>query len=303
MSDPIPTGAKRVLDEGVLCYVAAVAATGPHVTPVVYVLNGGRIWVTTARRSVKAAAWRRDSRTAGIVRSGSRAVAFSGNVRTFDALDPFSWPDAVFSAPRLTTATAEFTLKNARFFAGYAVDARRVPFSWSPPGRVFVEISLEAGRLLDVESGEVVDRWGHQPEPGGQSPAPEPPAAQGLDLAVPERVRDAVGEEGEGALALSDGAGLTVVPVSWRRTKKGAYKARLPAESGGLSQGLQAVVGGLAIDRASAWRASEMKGMLLQGLVELTAASSGGARRLEVKLRPSRVVWWDGWSSGTVRAR
>ena len=52
----IPVTARRTLEEGVLCYLGVRTPDGPHVTPVVYALDGSRLWVTTARTSVKARA-------------------------------------------------------------------------------------------------------------------------------------------------------------------------------------------------------------------------------------------------------
>ena len=125
MIRPLPDAAARVLRAGVLCYLATDHPSGPHVTPVVFALHASRLWVTTSRRSVKARAWRRDDRVGGLVRAGDRAVSFAGRVVTYDLLEPGSWPRSVLHAPSLTRAATAFTTKNARFFAGYAVDAYR----------------------------------------------------------------------------------------------------------------------------------------------------------------------------------
>ena len=72
-----------------------------------------------------------------------------------------SWGAAVAGATSIARATAAFSKKNARFFAGYAFDARQVPLAWTPPGRVFVGIDLERTALLDedgVQEGR--GRWG-----------------------------------------------------------------------------------------------------------------------------------------------
>ena len=77
----------------------------------------------------------------------------------------------------------------------------------------------------------------------------------------------------------------------------------------------------LTVDRASRWRAAEMAGMLLRGTghtfamgatrrgrtglrARLEAAAPGAdpAEMALVRLRPDRVVWWEGWTSGTIRA-
>jgi pyridoxamine 5'-phosphate oxidase-like protein len=295
--------------------VAVRTPRGPHLTPVVYVLDGGRLWVTTARRSVKARGWRRLPEVAGMVVEGDDTVTFRGRVKTFDAFDPTSWPAAVLAGPKLLEAATRFTLKNARFFAGYAVDARKVPLSWTPPGRVFAAVTPTAGRIL--AGAEPAGGWG--PWPAGSRSRREfehLPRRRPLDLRVPQDVRRALGVMGTGALALEGDAGLAVLPVAWRRIgTEGAYEAMLPARVLDLAQAGPDAPAGLAVDEASHWRASAMTGLLLQGKASLYRPDSvlrgrapllerlGGDERLAlVRLRPDRIVWWGGWSSGSVTA-
>ena len=323
MSRRLPPTARRVLEKGDLCHLAVSTRNGPHLTPVVYVLDGGRLWITTARSSVKARAWREDKRVAGLVQAGDLAVTFRGRVRTYDALDPLSWPAAAVAGPRLVSAATRFSLKNARFFAGYAVDARRVPFAWSPPGRLFCGIEFMAGRVLNADTGDVLDGWGEWPTGVRYQPAYQPLGrTRPLDRRVPAEVRAAVGRAGTGALAFQSRDLVSVLPVAWRReSAAGAYEATLPARFVRLAHPPGRSTAALTINHASRWRAAEMAGMVLQGSAELfspTRARKGGARlrgALEegwrglgwadpvlVRLRPLRVVWWRGWTSGTVRS-
>lgn len=311
MKARLPRTAREVLEGGTLCYLGVGTSSGPHLTPVVYVLDGGRVWFTTSRSSVKARALRQDPDVAGMIRSTTQVVTFRGRARTYDALDPLSWPSAAVAGPRLVRAATRFSLKNARFFAGYAVDARRVPLAWTPPGRVFVGIELTSGATLDVPEGRVGDRWGGWGEwpagtrgPRHRGSHRQRPAGRPLDLRVPSSVRSAVGGKGEGALAV--GATTTVLPVRWRRVaSEGAYHAILPeaflqlAGSPPPRKAARRPNAALTVDRQAAWRAAEMAGMLLQGEADVSSHEQGLAL---VRLRPHRVVWWDGWSSGTVTA-
>jgi hypothetical protein len=289
---------------------------------VVFALSGGRLWVTTARSSVKARALEADLRVAGLVRDGDVAVAFRGRARTYDALDPLTWPAAAVRAPSLTRAAARFTLKNLRFFAGYAVDARQVPLSWTPPGRVFVRIDLDAGQVL--MDGQVVDGWGDW---GSRITSPATFGSlsrhRSIDLRAPAVVREAVGlprSRGEGAVALeaSPAGPLTVLPARWRRVAtEGAFDVALTRDVAALAEtGRPEVRTALTMDHADQWRASLMRGVLLQGsgAVFDPRAIRSGRRSLQerlrlmagpsaedsvlVRIRPSRVVWWQGWSSG-----
>ncbi|HEX2267453.1 MAG TPA: pyridoxamine 5'-phosphate oxidase family protein [Actinomycetota bacterium] len=320
MTDGIPQDARQILGSGVLCYLSIRTMRGPHLTPVVYVLDGDRLWITTSRSSLKARIWRKDRHVAGLVEDGGRVVTFRGSVRVYDGLDPLSWPSAVLAGPRLLRAAARFTVKNARFFAGYAVDASRVPLAWSPPGRVFAAIELEGGRVLDHDAGTVLGAWGRWPADvdysDSFSPAdPQPPVHRG----VPAGVLDAASSSTFGALALQ-GPLLTVLPMRPRWTRRSPrYEAILPRAFADLAFVDSEFPAAVTVGYASTWRAAEMTGMLFQGegrLFALDGVREGKAalrRRLQgferrktpddlalALLRPSRAVWWDGWTNGSV---
>lgn len=319
MSERIPPPALRALEEGVLCWIAASTPNGPHCTPVVFVLDGGRLWLTTARGSVKARAWRERARVAGLVAAGGVAVSFRGEVRMFDALDPLSWPAATIGAPRIARAAARFSLKNAKFFAGYAVDARHLPLAWTPPGRVFAEVRLTEGLLIERESITAWGAWrpGLLASRGSFRPLPR---TRLIDLRAPRDVRERVGDEGQGALAVGPAGRLAVLPGTWRRNAgEGCYEVAASAAAlafAGVRDGASAAV---TIDRASSWRAARMAGLSLSGIAEVFVPERGvkgrgriierlerirddvPAERLAlVRVRPERAVWWRGWASGTV---
>jgi hypothetical protein len=319
MSERLPPAARRALEDAVLCWIAVSRPNGPHCTPVVFVLDGGRLWLTTARGSVKARAWRERPQVAGLVVAGGVAVSFRGEVRTYDALDPFSWPAATIGAPRIARAAARFSVKNAKFFAGYAVDARRVPFAWTPPGRVFAEVRLTEGLVIEGASLTPWGAWGPRPIAARGSYQPLP-RTRLIDLRVPRDVRELVGDEGAGALALGPAGRLWVLPASWRRhAGEGCYEVAASVgalEFAGVGDGAPAA---LTIDRASSWRAARMAGISLSGAAEVFVPARGvkgrggiieclqritndaPAEQLAlVRIRPERAVWWRGWASGTV---
>jgi nitroimidazol reductase NimA-like FMN-containing flavoprotein (pyridoxamine 5'-phosphate oxidase superfamily) len=307
-----------VLGSGELCHVAALTARGPHVTPMVFALAADRVWVTTSRGSVKARAWRLDPRIAGLVRSDEVAVCFTGTATMYDLLDPDTWGRSIREGPRLALAASRFTRKNARFFAGYAVDAHHVPFAWTPPGRVFAELSIE--RCAVIEDGAVTSVWGDW---GTEVPSVASFRASRTGSSafepLPEDVREALGATGEGALGLSTPSGPVVVPARWRLEGPALYAAT-GEEVLGLAEVAEASVpAALQVDRASWWRARAMVGAMARGAGDLVVpgrlasggrSASGLAARAGtrtdapalVRLRPETIVWWRGWSSGTVSA-
>jgi hypothetical protein len=217
-------------------------------------------------------------------------------------------------------ASARFTRRNARFFAGYAVDAGRVPLAWTPPGRVFVELSLE--RLALIERGRAVETWGDWPDGGPSSGAFHDGAGTGLGLeALPESIASAVGSTGRGALAVEGATGVTVLPVGWR-ARRGRVDAVLGMDAFALAgTGVRSPRVALEIDRPSTWRARDMLGAMLRGTARVVSTQglrtgATAARRLLaevgedtaaeqgviVTVEGHRAVWWRGWDSGTVSA-
>lgn len=308
----LSTAVQTVLDQGPFCAVATVTPNGPHCTPLVYASSGGRLWLTTSRRSVKARAWRSDPSLAGLVRHGDLSVTFTGSVKTYDALDRRTWANAVAGATSIARATATFSRKNARFFAGYAFDARQVPLAWTPPGRVFVGIDLERTALLDddgIQEGR--GRWGGEAGSHGtfrRSNRGDDPLAS-----LPDGILGEVGREGAGALTLAGTRGPVVLPVRWRAEKAALYAA-LPAETLALAGASPDAPGALTIDVPSLWRARDMVGAMFQGeassfvagavgsgassMADLAASIDPAADSL-VRIEPARLVWWQGWSSGS----
>jgi Pyridoxamine 5'-phosphate oxidase len=293
--------ASAILDRGTLCHVASATSSGPHVTPLVYAVAGDRLWVTTSRGSTKAKAWRRDDRVGGLVRDGERSVAFGARVRWHDALDPGTWIRSTFEAPIVTLAAARFTVRNARFFAGYAVDANHVPLAWTPPGRVFAELRLERWARFDGDA--VVESWGDWPGRGERvrgrrrSSTPRGPGRPTALDALPSDVASLTEGTREGALALVVEGEAVVLRTRWDRDGD-ALVAAVPADVEALVELPVDVPAALEIDRAARWRAREMAGVMVRG----NGAVSRRAGGVSVRLIPQRVVWWRGWDSGTVTA-
>ena len=318
MSEVVPAPVRRVLEGGAFCQVASLTPNGPHVTPMVFASAAGRVWVTTSRGSVKARAWRHDPRVAGLVRSGDRAAAFTGTVTTYDLLDAGTWGRSLSQSPVLAVAGLRFTRKNARFFAGYAVDANHVPLAWTPPGRVFAEIRIDRSAIL--ESGGLASAWGEWGDTLEGVEHFRAARASSSPLAgVPERIRDGLGESGEGALALGTAEGPIVLPVRWAIDGGGAYAAA-PSETLALAAPSRSPAVALQVDLPSSWRARAMMGAMIRGhgqvgVVSALASGGGSATRIArlagvepsdaalVRIRPATVVWWRGWTSGTLRPR
>jgi len=314
---PLPPQVDAVLDHGSIAYLAVGTRAGPHVTPLVYAMFGSRMWVTTARRTVKSGIWRIRPRVAGLIRSGDRSVSFVGSVRLHDLLDPGTWPNSLIELPSVTAAALAFTRRNARFFAGYAVDARRVPLSWTPPGRVFAEISIGASALLE-DWGEPPETWGVMGEDVHSHGSFRPGRSQHPPLSlVPDEVGDRIERGGQAVLAVDGADGPVVLPVLFVE-ERGVMYAAVEARSLALAEAGPDASVGLTVDHASRWRAADMTGVLVRGTgsIHVISRLRTGRRAAErlveragalpdgmalVRIRPRRLVWWKGWASDTVK--
>jgi hypothetical protein len=314
MIEPLPREVRRVLSEGSFCYVAARTSRGPHVTPLVYAVTASRLWLTTSRRSVKAHAWKRDPAVAGLVHGEGRTLVFRGRASSYDLLDLGTWIPSLRAAPGISLAAAEFARRNARFFAGYAVDAPRVPLAWSPPGRVFSEIALERAALIE---GGSIARWGDVGGPVRSASSFRAMRAGRNPLAgIPPEVSQRLGEGGPATLAMDAPGGMMVLPAVWLLDRGSVY-ATLPMDALELAGGGPRLLASLVADHASAWRARAMAGIMIRGratihvLDRLRSGRSSAGRLLAsagidprgaalVALDPERLVWWSGWRTGTV---
>jgi hypothetical protein len=308
----VPDPARDILERGVLCHLAAPARSGPHLTPVVFALEGGRVWGTTGRGTTKARSWRRDGRAAGLVRAGEGWVSFRGPVTMYDLLDPSTWGDSLRRIGEVTAASARFTVKNARFFAGYARDAARIPLAWTPPARVLFSIDLDAGVV--AEGDRVIERWGRWGRRTEGVPAYRTARTPLPNGDLSEDVRVLLSDRGEGTLAVEGRHGPVVLPARWTRSE-GTFLVVVPRRILALAAAPPRPRAALVVEHASTWRAARMRGLLVRDEAEVFVPDDveSGRRSLEavvgdagvpdpavIRLRAGSVVWWHGWASGTV---
>jgi hypothetical protein len=183
---------------------------------------------------------------------------------------------------------------------------------------VFVELTIDRTALLDDVSRQRT--WGDWPVGAASFERFRALRTGAAPLAtLPSDVRNALGEAGDGVLALEGSDGPVALPVSWIVDGAAVHAA--------LAAGTFALAGvttpkppaALGVDHPSSWRARHMVGAMVRGdaeVYELGALASGkpSAREIAgkaglddpgavlVRLRPRRFVWWRGWSSGTVEA-
>jgi hypothetical protein len=231
----------------------------------------------------------------------------------YDLLSPSTWVPSMLRGVQLTLASARFTAKNARFFAGYARDATHVPLSWTPPARVVFSIDVACWAIL--EAGRVVERsgpWGSTVE--GLHAFRRPPG-KAAPVQLPEEVAGLLDEPIDAVVGLPHREGPVVLPAHAVRATD-AVSARVARTALQLADARSSSNAALVADHASAWRAAKMRGVMYRGpgSVYLPSELWSGSKALAeevggledddavVRIRPRSAVWWSGWASATVAA-
>lgn len=263
---------RSILGEGRQAFVAVAAKRGPHVTPELYAVADGRIWLASAASTLKVKVLDRRPTASVVVRVGNRAAVIAGEVEAFDPFDASGLVRATRRAPSVVRALAHFGLRNASDLAGFAVDAVRGQ-AGRPPGRR-VLIALEPARVALVEGGNVAGAWGDWPG--------------AVDA-------DAPAWDGNGSDAVvgwASDAGPLALPANWDPEGETASVPPALATLAGLGTKAPACV---VVDEYGGPGPAAKQGVLLRG----DATRDGGSIRFSVE----RVTTWDGIDTDTAEVR
>jgi hypothetical protein len=283
---------EEVLDEADVVHVAVAARNGPHVTPAVFDVDGGRLWFVTPRRSVKARVIAHHRRVGALVQLGRWSVVIGGRGRIVDPLTA----RGVFSPGRLLDlpfAAAGYLGRNHLHATGTIRDHEAPTLALS---RVLVSIDIRRLALLDGWS--VVDSWGRWSGSdlllGG-----EPPAGSTPDLsAVPPGVRNLLADDAPVVLGWQSVAGPLALPARWRAGGTGVLETSAEAMVlAGAASGSPACV----TAERSRYRLKSKQGLLLTGDGHARLAGDGPVARVTLDTR--RTVWWRGEETHAIAAR
>lgn len=167
----------------------------PLVNPAVFSFAGGSLWMTTSRYAAKTIIARRDPRAAFLVDGGTKAVLLRGVAEVLDPLNIPSQIRAFFEGPGYALGMASYALRNAPFFAGYALDLARLPREWMPYNRVVLQLRLSDADLVEG--------------------APFPPAQAARVPAVPAEVSRRLAGVSRGYACWIEGGLPVLRPAFW----------------------------------------------------------------------------------------
>lgn len=250
----------------------------PLVNPAVFSYSSGSVWMTTSRYAAKTIIARRDPRAAFLVDGGTRAVLLRGMA---EVLDPLNLPSQVrtfFEGPGYALGMVEYALRNAPFFAGYALDIARLPREWMPYNRVVLRLRLSDA---DVVEG-----------------APFPPAQAARVPVVPAEVSRRLAGVSRGYACWIEG-GLPVLRPAFWEVDRG--QVSVAPTSGRPRAGSP---GALVVESHHRFRPSLMVGACIRGTFGRSVDGDPIAERYGIEvaevppvidLKVERVTSWRGF--------
>lgn len=274
--------ASEILGKTTIGMLALRSGRLPLVNPAVFSFAGGSLWMTTSRYAAKTIIARRDPRAAFLVDGGENAVLMRGALEIFDPLNVSNDVRAVLDGPAYFLGLAGYALRNAPFFAGYALDLMRLPREWMPYNRVALRLRLSDA---DIVKG-----------------APFPPAQAARVPAVPAEVSRRLAGVSRGYACWIEGGMPVIRPAFWEVDRG---RVTIAPTSGKPRSGAP---GALVVESHHRFRPSLMVGACVRGTF---AASSGGEEIAErygldasevppaIDLRAERVTSWRGFAITT----
>ncbi|HUS23291.1 MAG TPA: hypothetical protein VMZ66_14905 [Aeromicrobium sp.] len=283
-----------VLDGTDTLYVAIRSASGPHVTPELFTVSGGRILCLTSAAALKT----RRSKNGGLVglcaSSATGSVVLTGSVEVVDPTSlrsALAAPSAALQAP---LGVARFVRDNVSEMVGATIDTMAGRLGRPlPPHRVVLAFTPKAALVTEAGAVRFDEGWDVVAEPGTTAldDGDEPP---------PIHLTEIPGELGDLAVSgpavvgwfRTEGAPIAL-PVQWDADQ---LVARLPLavfEACGASMSGPACI---TFDGWTGYGPSGKQGVMLRGAG--TASRDGETVRITMEI--GRASYWDGTETGTV---
>ena len=263
---------RSILGESRQAFVAVATQKGPHVTPELYAVEGGRLWFASAASTLKVRVLAERPVAAAVVRTNDGAVVVAGTVESFDPFDPRAIARAARQGPAVMKALGQFGLRNAPDLAGFVSDTVRGRLGRRLPGRRTL-LALSPERVAVLQGGRVGGAWGAW-------------AGRGH-----EETEQAGADDGPGVgavLGWETGDGVVALPARWDPTTCTARVPGVLAAMAGLGGAARACV--VADDYGAPGPAAK-SGILLRG--------QGRREGNAIHVDADRVTTWDGVDTST----
>jgi hypothetical protein len=274
--------ASEILGKTTIGMLALRSGRLPLVNPAVFNFAGGSLWMTTSRYAAKTIIARRDPRAAFLVDGGVNAVLMRGALEVFDPLNLSNDVRAVLEGPAYFLGMAGYALRNAPFFAGYALDLMRLPREWMPYNRVVLRLRLSDADIVKS--------------------APFPPAQAARVPAVAAEVSRRLAGVSRGYACWFEGGMPVIRPAFWEVDRG---RVSVGPASGKPRPGAP---GALVVESHHRFRPSLMVGACVRGTFAASADRDAIAERYGIDasevppvidLTPERVTSWRGFAITT----
>lgn len=277
-----------ILDDAPLAYLAVESKSGPMVTPLLFAVRDGRVWMVMPRASAKVDAIGRNA-VVGLAAGTPGAMAVvQGSARLVDPMRPQSLvgalPEALLS-PRAMTSYVAGNLDHLAGLIGPGVLSPRTAAALRPQ------------RAAAVRAGEALWTTGNWPE--GAPPYDDrdlaPPA---LPLGrVPSALAGLASSAGDVVVGWSTPSGPVVLPGRWDPEGRSAIvRTDLFTATGCLPQARACIL----FDGTHGTSLDGKVGLVIRGRGSAHAGAGDETGRLTI--RAERFSWWQGDDASSAKA-
>lgn len=277
-----------ILDGAELAYLGVETASGTMVTPLLFTVSDGRIWIVMPRSSAKVSAIGRN-RVVGLAAGTPDAMAvIQADAHLVDAMRPqslvSSLPETLLS-PRALASYVTGNLDHLAGLIGPGVLALRTAAALRPRRAVAARRDRELWSAGDWSEGG-------PPYDGEAVGQPLPVGA------APDELQELTAQPGPVLVGWATADGPIVLPGTWDpERRRASVRSDLLRATGCLPQARGCVL----FDGTVGTKLDGKTGIAVRGRGSLHGAA-GREDQAEVTMRVERLSWWSGDDARTVQA-
>ena len=276
-----------ILEDAELAYLGVETASGTMVTPLLFTVRDGRIWMVMPRSSAKVSAIGRNS-VVGLAAGTPDAMAMlQGEAHLVDPMRPQSLVSSLPETLLSPRALASYVTGNLDHLAGLIGPGVLAPRTAA---------ALRPQRAVAVRRGH--DLWSAGIWAEGAAPYDGEAADQPLPVeAAPDELQDLTAHAGPVLVGWATAEGPIVLPGTWDPERRRAtVRSDLLRATGCLPQARGCVL----FDGTVGTKLDGKTGIAVRGRGSVHG-SLGDDDLAEVTMRVERLSWWSGDESRTVK--
>lgn len=275
-----------ILDDAELAYVGVETSSGTMVTPLLFAVRDGRVWMVMPRSSAKVSAIARN-RIVGLAAGSPEAMAvLQGDAHVVDPMRPQSLVSSLSETLLSPRAMASYVTGNLDHLAGLlgpGALAPRTAAALRPQRAAVVRVGHDLWTTGD---------WSAGPSPYDGEAAPQPLPVE----AAPGELRTLTSQRGPVLVGWATAAGPVVLPGTWDPERgRATVRNDLFRATGCLPQARGCVL----FDGTEGTSLDGKTGIAVRGRGSAHLRDDGDA---DLTMRVERLSWWVGDDAQTVKA-